>query len=83
MLGARIRSNVYLPINSFIKTELKLKKMFPMITTIGKVKWIESIMDKKCFEAGVEFFTSSPDVNKHLAEYVSWLRSSQPEIVSR
>lgn len=82
VLGLRIKTDVYLPINSFIRTEMKLKNMYPFITTIGKVKWIKAIFDHGSFEAGVEFVNPPSSDNKPLENYISWLGSVQQNSVN-
>ena len=75
VLGARIKTDVYLPINCFIRTEMKLKNIHPFVTTIGKIKWIKTILGKNTFEAGVEFFNPTRGDNQPLQDYISWLDS--------
>lgn len=75
VLGVRIKTDVYLPINSFIRTEMKLKSIHPLVTTIGKIKWIKAILGKNSYEAGVEFFDPTSSDNQPLQDYISWLGS--------
>lgn len=75
ILGARIKADIYLPINSFIKAEMKLRSNCPAVTIVGQVKWIKSLRNEKCYEAGVEFFSPPKDVIKNLNDYVKWLES--------
>lgn len=82
VLGVRIKTDIYLPINSFIRTEMKLKNIQPFITTIGKIKWIKTILGKNSYEAGVEFFDPTSSVNRPLQDYISWLGSLQQNNVN-
>lgn len=75
LLGARIKADTYLPINSFIKAEIKLKATHPTITIVGQVKWIKSIKNENCYEAGVEFISTPKDIIKNLNDYIKWLES--------
>ena len=44
VLGARIKANSFLPIDTLIKIDFTLKNPHPLIIyTIGKVKWIKSL----------------------------------------
>lgn len=79
VLGTRIKTNVYFPVNSFIKTEMKLKSQYPMITIIGQVKWIKAILKDRSFEAGVEFIAPPGDIIKNLKDYVAWIESMQDD----
>ncbi len=77
LLGTRIKTNVYFPVNSFIKTEMKLKSKYPTITLIGQVKWVKAILNDRTFEAGVEFLAPPSDIVKNLKDYVAWIESMQ------
>lgn len=69
--GAKIQSNIFLPVGTLITIKMKLKTLGKMITTIGKVKWTKGIIKDKSYEAGVEFIdTPYEDVLK-LEEYIS------------
>jgi hypothetical protein len=74
VFGARIRSDIMLPVNTSISMEMKLKTMYPVIITYGKVKWIKPVNDKS-FEAGIEFSHTSKDEILKLAKYLSWQRN--------
>jgi hypothetical protein len=74
VFGARIRSDIILPVNTSISMEMKLKTMYPMIITYGKVKWIKPVNDKS-FEAGIEFSHTSKTEILKLARYLSWQRN--------
>lgn len=82
VLGLRIKTDVYLPINSFIRTEMKLKNMHPFVTMIGKIKWIKAMFHQGSFEAGVEFVNPPSNVNKPLQDYISWLGNLQQNNVN-
>lgn len=53
--GARIQSNVFLPVDSLINIKYQSKNQNQFMTAIGKVKWIKSLFADELFEAGLEF----------------------------
>jgi hypothetical protein len=71
VLGTRIKSDMMLPVNTSVNINMKLKTMYPMVTTSGRVKWIKQI-DNKSYEAGIEFAHTSRDEILKLARYLSW-----------
>lgn len=70
--GARIKANIFLPVDTLLKLDLTLKSLNQVITTIGKVKWIKIIYEDESYEAGVEFVNTPDEAIKKLAEYISW-----------
>ena len=68
--GARIRSNVFLPIDTLLKIELTLKNPPRMISAVGKVKWIRSLYSDETYEAGLAFNDTSRETIKLLADHV-------------
>lgn len=71
LLGTRIGSDLLLPVNIAVNIDMKLKTMYPMVTTSGRVKWIKQI-DNQSYEAGIEFAHTSRDEIMKLARYLSW-----------
>lgn len=69
--GARIQSNTFLPVNTLLKMDVKLKILQQVITVIGKVRWIKSIFGDEYFDAGVEFVDVPMDAMKTLVDYMS------------
>lgn len=71
--GAKIKANIFLPVDTLIRIEMKLKTLHQIITVLGKVKWTKVIFNGERLEteAGVEFFTPPSDVIRKLAAYIS------------
>jgi Tfp pilus assembly protein PilZ len=69
--GAKIQANVFLPVDTLLMMEMKLRTLRQTITVFGKVKWIKMIIENESYEAGVEFFYTSSDESKKLANYIS------------
>jgi hypothetical protein len=69
--GAKIKSNILLPVGSLIMIKMKLKNMGKMITTIGKVKWTKGVFKDKSYEAGVKFIDTPIESIFKLEEYIS------------
>ena len=68
--GAKIRGNIPLPVDTFIKIDLTLNNLRQKITALGKVKWTKKILDNKWYEAGVEFFDTPSEVIKKLDDHI-------------
>ena len=68
--GARIRTNVFLPVDTLLKIELTLKNPPRMVTAVGKVKWIRSLYGNDTYEAGLEFNDTSSETIELLADHV-------------
>jgi hypothetical protein len=64
--GAKIKSSIFLSVDTLIMVKMKLKNLEKMITTIGKVKWTDVLFKDMSFEAGVEFV----DIPLELEEYI-------------
>ena len=72
MSGARIQSHSFLPIDTHLMIEMKLKTLQQMITVLGKVKWIKNIFGEEFYEEGVEFVNTPDEAIKKLGDYISW-----------
>ena len=70
--GAKIQSNIFLPIDTLLKIDFKLKDLRQMITAMGKVKWIKIICEDECYDAGVEFVNTPEEAIQKLADYIAW-----------
>lgn len=70
--GAKIQSNIFLPIDTLLKIDFKLKNLQEMITAMGKVKWIKIICEDECYDAGVEFVNTPREAIEKLSEYIAW-----------
>ena len=70
--GAKIHSNIFLPIDTLMKIDFKLKNLQQMITAMGKVKWIKIICADESYDAGVEFVNTPKEAIQKLADYIMW-----------
>ncbi len=70
--GAKIQSNIFLPIDTLLKIDFKLKNIQQIITAMGKVKWIKIICEDECYDAGVEFVNTPTEAIQKLSDYISW-----------
>jgi c-di-GMP-binding flagellar brake protein YcgR len=70
--GAKIQSNIFLPIDTLLKIDFKLKTLQEMITAMGKVRWIKIICEDECYDAGVEFVNTPEEAITKLADYIAW-----------
>lgn len=70
--GVQIQANMLLPVNSLLKIDFSLDTLNQMITVFGKVKWMKSIIEEKCYEVGVEFVDTSSKAIKKIYNYISW-----------
>ncbi|HUN54927.1 MAG TPA: PilZ domain-containing protein [Smithella sp.] len=70
--GARIHANIFLPVDTMLKMDIKLKNLQQMITAMGKVKWIKVVCEDESYAAGVEFVHTPAEAIKKIADYVAW-----------
>lgn len=70
--GAKIRGNIFLPVDTLLKIDFTLKNLQQKITAPGKVKWIKIIIENKYYEAGVEFVNTPLEAIKKLEDHISW-----------
>jgi hypothetical protein len=70
--GAGIHANIFLPVDTVLKMDIKLKNLQQMITAMGKVKWIKIVCEDESYDAGVEFVHTPSEAIKKLADYVLW-----------
>lgn len=71
VLGTKIQVNYFLPVNSLLKIDFKLKDLYHRITAIGKVIWIKTLFGDKSYEAGVEFVDSTSEELDKRKKYIS------------
>jgi hypothetical protein len=79
--GAIIQSNIFLPIDTLLKIDFKLKNLQQMITAMGKVKWIKIICEDEAYDAGVEFVNTPKEAIQKMSDYISWkqkLKDNKP-----
>ena len=70
--GAKIRTNILLPVDTLLHIDFTLKNLQQKINAIGKVKWIKIIIDDESYEAGVEFVNAPIYAIQRLEDYISW-----------
>lgn len=61
--GARIQASSFLPVNTVLNVKVTSKHPPRMITALGKVKWVRSLIADEFFEAGLEFVNTSRVMN--------------------
>ena len=59
--GAKIQGNILLPVGTIIKIDITLNNLQQKITSLGKVKWNNFIIENESYEAGVEFVDTSDE----------------------
>lgn len=75
--GAKIQANIFLPVDALLEMDITLKDLYHRLTALGKVKWINNIVDDESYEAGVEFVSSPRYAIQKLADYISWKLNPQ------
>lgn len=65
LLGMRIESDAFLPVNSMLRIELFLQCPTKLITAYGRAKWIKCL-GSDLFEIGIEFVETPKDVIQSL-----------------
>ena len=71
VLGTKIQVNYFLPVDSLLKIDFKLKNWVHKMSALGKVRWIKNIFRDKSYEAGVEFVESTPEDIEKRKKYIS------------
>jgi c-di-GMP-binding flagellar brake protein YcgR len=69
--GIGIYSNTFLPVDTQIRIEVKLKDSPKKIIAFAKVIWIKRFSTNDFCEAGLEFFNTSNAVMQQLKDYIS------------
>ncbi len=69
LTGAKIHTNVFLPVGSFLKIDLSLTSPPRMISAYAKVRWAKSVYADELFELGLEFVDTSINIIKALKEH--------------
>jgi len=70
--GAKIRSNIILPVDTLLKIDFTLKNLQQQITAVGKIKWVKVIINDDYYEAGVEFVDTPDEAIQKIEDYISW-----------
>jgi hypothetical protein len=69
LTGAKIHTNSFLPVGSFLKIDLSLTDPPRMISAYARVRWVKSIYADELFELGIEFEDTSINIIKALKEH--------------
>jgi hypothetical protein len=69
LTGAKIHTNSFLPVGSFLKIDLSLTEPPRMISAYAKVRWVKSVYADELFELGIEFVDTSINIIKALKEH--------------
>jgi c-di-GMP-binding flagellar brake protein YcgR len=59
--GARVMTNILLPVGTPLKMEIVLSQRRRRIRTSGIVRWARSVYEEELFEMGIEFTKVSPE----------------------
>ncbi len=70
--GVKICGDMFLPVGTMVKMELKLENLHQKIIALGRVKWIKAIVEDVSYEAGVEFIETPEETIKKIEDYISW-----------
>jgi hypothetical protein len=68
--GTRIRTNIFLPVDTLLRIQLTLKDPPRMVTALGKVRWVRSLYGDESFEEGLEFTDTSEETIRLLADHI-------------
>ena len=70
LVGAKIQTNTFLPIGTFLKIDFPLTKPPKLISAFAKVRWVKSVYADELFEMGIEFVDTPLDIIKTLKEHI-------------
>lgn len=57
--------------NALLKIDFTLDTPERQVAAIGKVKWINAVIEDNCYEVGVEFVDTPGESIKKINEYIS------------
>lgn len=75
--GAKIQTNINLPVDTLLNMKFKLKDLEEKINAIGKVKWIKVVIEDEAYEVGVEFVNAPIYAIQILEDYIDWKMESE------
>lgn len=82
--GARIQTNILLPVDSLIELEFTSRGLQQQINSLGQVKWVRVLIEDESYEAGVEFSGDPGEAIRKLEDYISWkLKSNKAELIKK
>ena len=70
--GARIKTDVLLPVETLLMVDFSLDDMQKKISAIGQVKWMKVVIEDESYDEGVKFDNPS----RKLADYIAWKQKS-------
>ncbi|MBN1364586.1 MAG: PilZ domain-containing protein [Syntrophaceae bacterium] len=70
--GTKIKSDIFLPVDTLIMMDFALKTLKKQMTAIGKVKWIKVIIEDTYYEAGVELVNTPSEAIQKIQDYIFW-----------
>lgn len=75
--GVSIQTNILFPVGTLLNIKFTLKTLKEKINAIGKVKWVNVIVEDKYYEMGVEFVNASIIALKRIDEYILWKKKNE------
>jgi hypothetical protein len=78
LTGARIHTNAFLSVGSFLKIDLSLTDPPRIISAYAKVRWAKSVYADELFELGIEFVDTSINIIKSLKEHFDKTAVKEP-----
>jgi len=76
--GAKIQTNIFLPVNTLLELDFKSKGVRQPIKILGKVQWNKVIHKNESYEFGVEFYPSK-EMEKLYYYIFGQLKSNKPD----
>ena len=73
--GARIMTNILIPVNTLLKLDIVLSQRRRRVHGTGIVRWSRSVYQEELFEMGIEFTQISPEDKMILLEHTYRKRS--------
>jgi c-di-GMP-binding flagellar brake protein YcgR len=73
--GARIMTNILIPVNTLLKLDIVLSQRRRRVHGTGIVRWSRTVYQDELFEMGVEFTQISPEDKMTLLEHTYRKRS--------
>jgi Tfp pilus assembly protein PilZ len=68
--GVKLCGDMFLPVGTVVKMELKLENLHQKIIALGRVKWIKAIVENVSYEAGVEFVDTPAEAIQKIENYI-------------
>ena len=75
--GVSIQTNVLFPVGTLLNIKFTLKTLREKINAIGKVKWVNVIVEDKYYEMGIEFVNASIYSLQKIDDYILWKKKNE------